>query len=150
MAILDFEGLQYFFSGLKSIFAAKSHTHDERYYTESEMDGKLAGKSNTGHTHDLSAMINTLTTGGSVPVDADFYISQYVGGGTTTTSYHRRPMSALWSYIKRKADSVYQPKGSYAAAAKSNEMPAVLGLTIEIVPLCMDQVVVQVLVIILL
>lgn len=51
MAILDFEGLQYFFSGLKSIFAAKSHTHDERYYTESEMDGKLAGKSNTGHTH---------------------------------------------------------------------------------------------------
>ena len=116
MAILDFEGLQYFFSGLKSIFAAKSHTHDERYYTESEMDGKLAGKSNTGHTHDLSAMINTLTTGGSVPVDADFYISQYVGGGTTTTSYHRRPMSALWSYIKRKADSVYQPKGSYAAA----------------------------------
>lgn len=107
MAILDFEGLQYFFSGLKSIFAAKSHTHDERYYTESEMDGKLAGKSNTGHTHDLSAMINTLTTGGSVPVDADFYISQYVGGGTTTTSYHRRPMSALWNYIKGKTDAAY-------------------------------------------
>ena len=31
--------------------AAASHTHDDRYYTEAEMDGKLARKSNTGHTH---------------------------------------------------------------------------------------------------
>ena len=31
--------------------AAASHTHDDRYYTEAEMDSKLAGKSNTGHTH---------------------------------------------------------------------------------------------------
>ena len=31
--------------------AAASHTHDDRYYTEAEIDGKLAGKSNTGHTH---------------------------------------------------------------------------------------------------
>ena len=31
--------------------AAASHAHDDRYYTEAEMDGKLAGKSNTGHTH---------------------------------------------------------------------------------------------------
>ena len=29
-----------------------SHTHDDRYYTESETDTKLAGKSDTGHTHD--------------------------------------------------------------------------------------------------
>lgn len=32
--------------------AAGSHTHDDRYYTESEIDTALAGKSNTGHTHD--------------------------------------------------------------------------------------------------
>lgn len=31
--------------------AEGSHTHDDRYYTESEMDTKLAGKSDTGHTH---------------------------------------------------------------------------------------------------
>ena len=29
-----------------------SHTHDDRYYTESEVDTLLAGKSDTGHTHD--------------------------------------------------------------------------------------------------
>lgn len=68
------------------------------------------------HTHDLSAMINTLTTGTAAPTDADYYVCQYSGGGTTTTSYHRRPVSALWNYIKGKADSVYQAKGSYAAA----------------------------------
>lgn len=69
-----------------------------------------------GHTHDLSTMINTLTTGTSAPTDSDYYVTQYAGGGTTTTSYYRRPHSALWTYIKSKADAVYQPKGSYAAA----------------------------------
>ena len=28
------------------------HTHDDRYYTETEMDSKLSGKSDTSHTHD--------------------------------------------------------------------------------------------------
>lgn len=28
------------------------HTHDDRYYTESEMDTKLAGKANSSHAHD--------------------------------------------------------------------------------------------------
>lgn len=35
-----------------NIGAAKSsHNHDSRYYTESEIDTKLAGKSNTNHNH---------------------------------------------------------------------------------------------------
>ena len=58
----------------------------------------------------LSTWINQLTEGTSTPVDADYYVSQYVSGGTTTTTYHRRPMSALWTYIKGKADAVYAPK----------------------------------------
>jgi hypothetical protein len=47
-------------------------------------------------------MINQLGTGSSTPVDADYYISQYVGGGSTTVTYHRRPMSALYDYVKGK------------------------------------------------
>lgn len=31
--------------------ADASHTHDDRYYTESEIDTKLSGKSDTSHTH---------------------------------------------------------------------------------------------------
>lgn len=34
--------------------AASSHTHDDRYYTESEVDTKLSGKSNTNHTHNYA------------------------------------------------------------------------------------------------
>ena len=34
-----------------SSFATAGHTHDDRYYTESEIDSKLSGKSNTNHTH---------------------------------------------------------------------------------------------------
>lgn len=34
--------------------AAASHTHDDRYYTESEVDTKLAEKSNVEHTHTKS------------------------------------------------------------------------------------------------
>ena len=48
----------------------------------------------------VSTLLNQLSSGNATPVDADYYISQYVGGGTTTTSYHRRPVSALASYMK--------------------------------------------------
>lgn len=70
---------------------------------------------------DVSALINLLSTGSSTPIDADYYVSQYVGGGTTTTSYHRRPMSALWTYIKGKAYSVYIPLAGSTAISGSLE-----------------------------
>lgn len=35
-----------------SAFAAASHNHDDRYFTESEVTTLLSGKSDTGHTHD--------------------------------------------------------------------------------------------------
>ena len=38
--------------GLVDGKAASSHTHDDRYYTESEMNTKLNGKANSSHTHD--------------------------------------------------------------------------------------------------
>lgn len=52
MGYLDYTGLQYLWGKLKEKFAPKSHSHDDRYYTEAEMDGKLNSKSNTNHTHD--------------------------------------------------------------------------------------------------
>lgn len=36
----------------KSQITDFAHNHDDKYYTESEMDTKLAGKSDTSHTHD--------------------------------------------------------------------------------------------------
>jgi hypothetical protein len=104
------------------------HTHDDRYYTESEMNTKLAGKSDTSHSHNLNTMINTLDEGTSTPTDDDYYIAQYAGGGTSTTTYTRRLHSALWSYIKGKADSVYQVKGNYAASSHTHTIAQISNL----------------------
>ena len=41
-------------TGKPTSYTPSGHTHDDRYYTESEMDTKLAGKSDTGHTHTKS------------------------------------------------------------------------------------------------
>ena len=42
--------------------AAASHTHDDRYYTETEVDTKLSGKSDTGHTHTKSQITDFPTS----------------------------------------------------------------------------------------
>lgn len=75
----------------------------------------------------LNSFINTLDTGSSTPVDADYYISQYVNGGTTTTTYHRRPMSALWAYIKGKINAstdafTISISGNAATATTANKL----------------------------
>ena len=71
-----------------------------------------------------STLINSLSTESSTPSDADYYVSQHAKGGTTNTSYYRRPVSALWEYIKSKISSVlgltstnYSGKSSTAGTA---------------------------------
>lgn len=56
VAVLDDSGWVYYRTPdeiLSDIGAAKSsHNHDSRYYTEAEMNTKLAGKSDTSHNHE--------------------------------------------------------------------------------------------------
>ena len=137
-------------TGKPSTFTPASHTHDDRYYTETEADsrfyrGDLSRTKNTvlaapngsdgkatfrklttADVPDASTMINTLTTGTAAPQDADYYVCQYAGGGTTTTTYHRRPMSSLWSYIKSKAESVFAPKSHTHTKSQITDFPASL------------------------
>lgn len=83
-------------------------------FTDTTALGSMTGTLGVDHggtgkttANDAANMfMNSLGTGSSTPVDADYYISQYVGGGATTTTYHRRPMSALWEYIRGKISSV--------------------------------------------
>ena len=53
-----------------------------------------------------STLINSLSSETSTPKDNDYYVSQHEGGGTSNTTYVRRPVSALWNYIKGKISSV--------------------------------------------
>lgn len=90
------------------------------FSTSSTIKKAIDGKAASNHSHDLSAMINGLSVGSATPQDADYYVCQYAGGGNTTSTYHRRPMTALWDYIKTKGNSTWQPKGSYAAASHTH------------------------------
>lgn len=61
-AIANVTGLQTALDGK----AAKSHTHDDRYYTEAEVNTKLAGKANSSHTHgngDITSLDASKLTG---------------------------------------------------------------------------------------
>lgn len=81
MGYLDYAGLQYLWGKLKEKFAPKSHSHDDRYYTESEMNAKLDGKSNIGHTHDdryyTETEINTKLNGKAPNGHTHQYLSLY-------------------------------------------------------------------------
>lgn len=124
MGYLDYAGLQYLWGKLKEKFAPKSHSHDDRYYTEAEVNSKLSGKVDNTEAG-ANGLINKLESGTAAPVDDDLIITQWANHTTATAAnqnkYVRRPMSSIWSYIKTKADSVYQPKGSYAPAAHTHD-----------------------------
>lgn len=80
------------------------------------MVNKLLAKKVDDTAEGVSAALNRLATGSGTPSDADCYISEVVGGGASGASYHRRPVSALWSYIKAKADAVYAAKSHVHSA----------------------------------
>lgn len=86
------------------------------------------GTGKTNNKDAANAFMNALDTGITTPVDADYYISQYVSGGTTTTTYHRRPMSALWAYIQSKISSVL----GLTATTYNGDAATVNGHTINI------------------
>ena len=61
----------------------------------------------TGQTTAQNAcytFLNALGTATAAPIDNTYYITQDINGGAT---YHRRPVSSLWTYIKGKTDSLY-------------------------------------------
>lgn len=76
------------------------------------MGASYGGTGKTSLGDSANVLINALSTGSDTPKDGDYYVSQYVNGGTSTTTYHRRPMSALWNYIKSKLSTV-ATSGSY-------------------------------------
>lgn len=88
---------------------------------------KKGGTGKTTGADAANVLLNSLSTGSATPVDADYFISQYAGGGTATTTYHRRPVSALWNYIKGKLAAV-ATTGSYADLSNKPSIPAAVAV----------------------
>ena len=124
-------------SGITSVLVAKIHDHSNKDVLDgitsdkvNSWDGKEdafevlpttkggTGTNAASKSALTSSLINSLSTGTSKPVDADYYVSQYKNGGTSNTSFVRRPVSALWEYIKDKISSVLRLTASdYAGKA---------------------------------
>ena len=72
------------------------------------------GVSPADHTHDLGELVDTLETSADAVEDADTVM---VGAtvtsddGSATTKYTRRPLAALWNWIKSMTDTLYAATG---------------------------------------
>ena len=74
-----------------------------------------------------NTFINSLTSGTSTPVDNDYYVAQWVNGGSNTAIYVRRTHSALWGYIQNKIGSAAYVK---SVAGKSGPTVTLNKLTV--------------------
>ena len=74
-------------------------------YSLATITGTLSvDKGGTGKTSGVDAanyFINSLTEGSSPATRDDYYVAQYAGGGTATTTYHRRKVSALFGALNK-------------------------------------------------
>lgn len=126
-------------TNLQSALDSKSetgHTHDDRYYTETEMNTKLNGKANSSHTHTASQI-------------SDLTVSTHtLANGATLYKYGKIVMCVLfnvafsgknaytWNNLFTNIPSKYQPiGGTNPIYAHSSEIIlSVQGSSIQIYP----------------
>ena len=78
-------------SGKPSTYTPSSHTHDDRYYTESEINSKLSGKSDTGHTHNYAGSSSpggTATSANKVANNLTIKLNSGTTEGTNLFTYN--------------------------------------------------------------
>lgn len=84
-------------------FPVEAHTHDDRYYTEAEMDGRLNSKVDNNEAG-ANGLLSKLSVWTATPTDDTYFMRQDTDG---TNQFGRVKFSTIWNYIRGKADSVY-------------------------------------------
>lgn len=82
------------------------------------------GVSPADHTHDLGELVDTLETSADAVEDADTVMVGAIvtsDDGSAITKYTRRPLVALWNWIKSKTDTLYAAVGHTHNYAGSTE-----------------------------
>ena len=97
-------------------FPVEAHTHDDRYYTEAEVNGKLGSKVDNTEAG-ANGLFSKLGAWTANPTDNTYFIRQDTGG---TNQFGRVKFSTIWNYIRGKTDSIYQPKGNYSTTDTKN------------------------------
>jgi hypothetical protein len=88
-------------SGIPSTFSPSAHTHDDRYYTETETDTLLSGKSDTSHNHDSRYYTET-------------EVDTLLGGYATTSTATSTKNGLMSSTDKSKLDGVAANANNYS------------------------------------
>ena len=126
-------------TNLQSALDSKSetgHTHDDRYYTETEMDSKLNGKANSSHTHtasqisDLTVSTHTLANGAKL-----YKYGKIVMCVLFNVAFSGKK-AYTWNDLFTNIPSTYQPIGGTNPiyAHSSDIMLSVQGANIQIYP----------------
>lgn len=126
-------------TNLQSALDSKSetgHTHDDRYYTETEMNTKLNGKANSSHTHtasqisDLTVSTHTLANGAKL-----YKYGKIVMCVLFNVAFSGKK-AYTWNNLFTNIPSTYQPIGGTDPiyAHSSEIMLSVQGPSIQIYP----------------
>ena len=96
------------------------HTHDDRYYTETEVNTKLATKSNTGHTHTKSE-ITDLATWATADTKPSYNFSE-IGGSVDVTKQlsGKIPEANLPSYVDDVLE--YNSKSNFPTSGETGKI----------------------------
>ena len=88
-------------SGIPSTFPPSTHNHDDRYYTESEIDTQLAGKQNTlsWDTAPASGSTNPMTSG-AIYAHEPFQVIGTASAGSSVTFTDSRINNEHWKVPK--------------------------------------------------
>lgn len=121
--------------------AASGHTHDDRYYTESEVDSKLDGKANTNHSHSAfgKATADAAGSAGYVPAPAKGQQGQYLrGDGTwatpTDTTYGDATTSAhglMTAADKAKLNGIASNANNYSHPGYTSKRNGFYKVTVD-------------------
>ena len=98
----------------------EGHTHDDRYYTETEVNTKLATKSNTGHTHTKSE-ITDLATWATADTKPSYNFSE-IGGSVDVTRQlsGKIPEANLPSYVDDVLE--YNSKSNFPMSGETGKI----------------------------
>ena len=97
-------------------YAAKSHTHDDRYYTETEVDGFLDGKANVSHAHTIE---NVTGLQDALDEKADVGSMTLTSLGVTATAEELNYMDGVTSNVQTQIDGKADLAHTHANATTS-------------------------------
>lgn len=91
--------------------AAASHTHDDRYYTESETDDLLAAKANVSHTHSADNITSGTLALDRIPTITDAKIQGMSASKLTGTIPHANLPSYVDDVLEYNGQSNFPEEG---------------------------------------